>query len=94
MGCLYLKIDANRRKVVQHQREMLPFDAWGKFSLNSLQETRKKRLKNKALTIYCFIIITLLICEILSSIVPGIEDNSLVSVGLAIFSSSIALFAY
>ena len=94
MSCLYLKIDANRRKVVQHQEEMLPFDAWGKFSLNSLQEVRKKRLRNRALTIYCFIIITLLICGCLSRIVPEIGNDYLISVGLAIFSSSIALFAY
>ena len=94
MSCLYLKIDANRRKVVQHHREMFPFDAWGKFSLNSFQEVRKKRLRDRALTVYCFIIITLLICATLSRIVPEIGNDYLISVGLAIFSSTVALFAY
>lgn len=93
MSCLYLKIDANRRKVVQHHREMFPFNAWGKFSLNSRIEARKKLLRNRVLIIYCFIIINLLICASLSRIVPEIGNNYLISVGLVIFSSSIVLYA-
>ena len=93
MNCLYLKIDVNRRKVVQHHQAMFPFDAWRKFSLNSLQETRKKRFRTRALTIYCFIIITLLICASLSRIIPEIGNDYLISVGFAIFSSSVSLYA-